>query len=185
MAINTAKTKFIIFRTRGKRIDPADCNLIFNNNEIGQPEDPSLLFPITRVHNDGAEKNFKLLCVIFDEYLSFNDHISSLCGKISKSLYCLNRIKNFVSATALKMLYFSMVHSHLSYCINVYGCANTTALNSLRLKQKAAVRIVCNAGYRDHTAPLFKQLGILPLNELIKYSNLKFMHNFCITASGS
>jgi hypothetical protein len=46
------------------------------------------------------------------------------------------------------------------------------------LKQKAAVRIVCNAGYRDHTAPLFKQLGILPLNELIKYSNLKFMHNF-------
>ncbi len=25
MAVNTAKTKFIVFRTRGKRIDPADC----------------------------------------------------------------------------------------------------------------------------------------------------------------
>jgi hypothetical protein len=31
MAINTAKTKFIVFRTRGKRIDPDDFILIFNN----------------------------------------------------------------------------------------------------------------------------------------------------------
>jgi hypothetical protein len=71
-----------------------------------------------------------------------------------------------------------MVHSHLSYCINVYGCANLTSLNPLKLKQKAAIRIVSYAGHRDHTNPLFKQLGILLLNELIKYSNLKCMHNF-------
>ena len=83
MAINTAKTKFIVFRTRGKRIDPDDCILIFNNNEIGQLENPNLLFSITRVHNDGLEKNFKLLGVLFDEYLSFDDHISHLCAKIS------------------------------------------------------------------------------------------------------
>jgi hypothetical protein len=178
MAINTAKTKFIVFRTRGKRVDPNDCILIYNNNEIGKPENPNLLFPITRVHNDGIEKNFKLLGVLFDEYLSFDDHISHLCAKISKSLYCMNRVKNFVTQNALKMLYFSMVHSHLSYCINVYGCANLTSLNSLKLKQKAAIRVVSKAGHRDHTNPLFKQLGILPLNELIKYSNLKFMHKF-------
>jgi hypothetical protein len=90
----------------------------------------------------------------------------------------MNRVKNFVTQNALKMLYFSMVHSHLSYCINIYGCANLTSLNSFKLKQKAAIRVVSNAGHRDHTNPLFKQLGILPLNELIKYSNLKFMHKF-------
>jgi hypothetical protein len=38
MAVNTSKTKFIIFRTRGKVINPADCNLTFNNNEPGHPE---------------------------------------------------------------------------------------------------------------------------------------------------
>jgi phage antirepressor YoqD-like protein len=178
MAINTSKTKFIVFRTRGKRIVPADCNLVFNNNEIGKPENPNLLYPIDRVHYDGEEKTFKLLGGLFDEYLSFDDHISNLCGKISKSLYCMNRVKNFITQDALKMLYFSMVHSHLSYCINIYGSANVTSLNRLKLKQKAAIRIVCNAGHRDHTNPLFKRLGILPLNELIQYSNLKFMHNF-------
>ncbi len=63
MAINTSKTKFIIFRTRGKRIDPDDCRLMFNNNEIGKPDDPCLIYPITRIHNEGEEKNFKLLGV--------------------------------------------------------------------------------------------------------------------------
>jgi hypothetical protein len=178
MAINTSKTKFIVFRTRGKRVDPADCNLVFNNNEIGQPEMQNLIYPITRIHNDGTENSFKLLGVFFDEYLSFEAHINNLCTKISKSLFCMNRVKNFVTPEALKMLYYAMVHSHLNYCINIYSCANATTLHKLKLKQKEAIRIICNAGYRDHTNPLFKQTGILPLENLVKYSNIKFMHKF-------
>jgi hypothetical protein len=48
----------------------------------------------------------------------------------------------------------------------------------ITLPHKEAIRIVCHAGYRDHTNPLFKQIRILPLENLIKYSNLKFMHNY-------
>ena len=136
MAVNTSKTKFIIFRTRGKVINPADCYLTFNNNEPGRPEDPSLIFPVDRIYNDGEEKSFKLLGVLFDEYLTFDAHIALVCSKISKSLFCINRIKNFVNRDSLKKLYFAMIHTHLSYCLNVYGCANTTALQKLRVKQK-------------------------------------------------
>jgi hypothetical protein len=46
------------------------------------------------------------------------------------------------------------------------------------LRSKKFLCNVCNAGYRDHTNPLFKQMGILPLNEMITFSNLKFMHQF-------
>ena len=178
MAVNTAKTKFIVFRTRGKRIDPDDCQLVFNSNEIGSVENPNLIVPILRVHEQGVEKSFKLLGIHFDEYLSFDAHVSSVCAKISKSLYCLNRIKNFVTPCAMKMLYFAMVHSHIVYCLNVYSCANITTLNPLKLKQKEAIRVISNSGYRDHTGPLFKRLAILPLDDLIKYSQLKFMFNF-------
>jgi hypothetical protein len=76
-----------------------------------------------------------------------------------------------VTNNALKSLYFAMVHSHIMYCINIYGCANATTLNKL-------VSHVSHAKYRDHTNPLFKKLGILPLHDLIKYSALKFMHDF-------
>jgi hypothetical protein len=51
--------------------------------------------------------------------------------------------------------------------MNDYSCANTISLNKLRVKQKEAIRAICNAGYRDHTAPLFAQLKILPLDQLI------------------
>jgi hypothetical protein len=178
MAVNTSKTKFIVFRTRGKRIDPRDCRLLFNTNEIGKIEDPNLIFEIKRVYNEGDEKSYKALGVLLDEYISFDEHISHLCAKIAKSLYCINRIKHFVTKKSLKMLYDAMIHSHLVYCINIYGCANSTALQKLKIKQKEAIRTIANVGYREHTSPLFKQFKILPIEKLIKFYNLKFMHNF-------
>ena len=71
-----------------------------------------------------------------------------------------------------------MVHSHLMYCLSIYSCANMTSLNKVEIMQKKAIRIICNSGYRDHTAPLFARLGILPFDRLIKLSILKFMHSF-------
>ncbi len=51
-------------------------------------------------------------------------------------------------------------------------------LKKLKIMQKKAIRIVCNANYLDHTGPLFKQQKILPLEKLIKLSALKFMHKY-------
>jgi hypothetical protein len=50
-----------------------------------------------------------------------------------------------------------MVHSHISYCINIYSFANITTLKKLVLKQKEVIRIISNAGYREHTSPFFKK----------------------------
>jgi hypothetical protein len=100
----------MIFRTCGKPINEADCQLVYNSTELGYVTDPLLVSPIERVHNNGNEKSFKLLGVYFDEYLSFDAHIN----KLSKSLYCLNKVKNFVSVVALTKLYFALVHSSIT-----------------------------------------------------------------------
>jgi hypothetical protein len=178
MALNTNKTKFMVYRTRGKPINEADCHLVYDSTELGYETDPLLVSPIERVHNNGAEKSFKLLGVYFDEYLSFDAHVNHLCMKLSKSLYCLNKVKNFISKESLKKLYFALVHSSMTYCINVYGSANKTTLQPLVLKQKKAIRIIAGANYRDHTRPLFTSLEILPLESLIHYYRMKFMHSY-------
>jgi hypothetical protein len=83
MALNVSKTKFIIFRTVNKPVNPLDCVIIYNSNEIGVPDpDPALISPIERIHNEGRETSFKLLGVLLDEFLSFNDHITMLTRKI-------------------------------------------------------------------------------------------------------
>jgi hypothetical protein len=126
MVLNTSKTKFMIFRTRGKPINEEDCQLVYNSTELGYVTDPLLVSPIERVHNNGNEKSFELLGVYFDEYFSFDAQINHLCNKLSNSLYCLNKFKNFVSADALTKLYFALVNSSITYCFKIYGSANKT-----------------------------------------------------------
>jgi hypothetical protein len=53
-----------------------------------------------------------------------------------------------------------------------------SSLNKLKVKHKEAIRIICNSGNRDHTAPLFESLNLLTLDKLIIFSILKFMHSF-------
>jgi hypothetical protein len=51
-----------------------------------------------------------------------------LTHKISKSLYCINRVKNFVDQKSLRTMYFAMIHSFMAYGTNIYGCATKTNL---------------------------------------------------------
>ncbi len=111
--------------------------------------------------------------VYSDEFLSFDSHISQLCKKISKTLLILNKIKNFVHVDALKKLSYALVHSSITYSINI---KHMWIANKTTFKQKKAVRIISRAKYRYHTNPLFADLEILPLEELIAYHRLKCMH---------
>ena len=88
------------------------------------------------------------------------------------------KIKNLLPQNTLKTLYFALVHSYLSYCINIYSCTSQQNIKRIFLKQKEAIRVIANANYRDHTPPLFKNLKILPLEKMIELSKLKFMHDY-------
>ena len=121
MAVNLSKTKYLIFHTKGKKITNFDNNsIVYDGNKIGKPKDPALITPLGRIfdaHPSADQKSYKLLGVMFDETLSFNYHVKFLASKLSKSLFCLNRAKNFLDAKALKMLYYALIHSNLIYCI--------------------------------------------------------------------
>ena len=101
-----------------------------------------------------------------------------MSNKISKALFFLRRTKHFLPPPALKTLYYSLVHCHLTYAVEIWGCASKSTLNNIYLKQKAAIRIVCGEKYNAHTEPLFKKLEILPLFTLIEFSKTKLFHNY-------
>ena len=49
MVVNTGKTKYIIFQTHGKTVDQATLlPVVFNNNEIGMPNDQSKVLKLER-----------------------------------------------------------------------------------------------------------------------------------------
>ena len=51
------------------------------------------------------------------EGVSWKDHIAALTSKLNKACYAIRVIKPFMSVDILRMIYFSYVHSVMSYGI--------------------------------------------------------------------
>ena len=64
------------------------------------------------------------------------------------------------------MLFYSFIQPYFNYCILIWGNAADIHLNKLILLQKRAIRLISNAQFLDHTAPLFAQQNILKLKDL-------------------
>jgi hypothetical protein len=178
MAVNISKTKFIIFHTRGKIIDNDNIMLTYNDNEPGE-NDPSRIFTIERFHNNHAsleKRSYKLLGIHLDEHLSLDHHVKLLCNKLNRSLFCINRAKNFLTPKALLTLYYALIHSHLTYCPIIVGCAQQHNKKKITTIQKKAIRTITNKRAREHTEPLFNRLKILTYEKIIAQAKLKFMH---------
>jgi hypothetical protein len=116
--------------------------------------------------------------VYFDPELNFKFHTSQLSNKLSKTLYSLRLVKNILPKKSLLSLYYSIFHSHLVYTVEIWGSASTQSINTIAKKQKQAIRLISGSKYNAHTQPIFKNLEILPLTQLITFFNLKFMHSF-------
>jgi hypothetical protein len=178
MAVNVSKTKYIIFHTRGKNIDP-NLKVYYNDNEPNENK-PDLIYELERIHSNHITPellSYKLLGIHLDEHLTFDSHTKYLCSKLNKSLYCINRAKNFLSNKALKTLYYSLIHSHLSYCTPILNCVNNSNIQTIYKIQKKAIRTITRNSYLAHTNPIFVEHKILPFPKLTVYSVLKLMHS--------
>jgi Reverse transcriptase (RNA-dependent DNA polymerase) len=179
LCVNTSKTKFIIFHTKGKKIDFEGKTVVFNNNEPGGPVDPLQITPLERIYNENPVahgRSYKLLGIYFDETFSFNHHVQHLCNKLSRSLFFLMRAKNFVCTNSLKLLYYALIHSNLLYCIGTLTAMSQSNAKKIFIMQKKAVRTISNVKSNTHTGPLFQKHGILPYPKLQKQFILIFMH---------
>jgi hypothetical protein len=151
--------------------------IFINNNNLGQNE-PNLTRELLRVRSTDAVPAIKYLGVHFDPSLTFKHHVNHVSYKISRALFLLCRVKNILTPSLIRTLYFSLIQCHLSYAIEIWSQTPATNLNELFVKQKNAIRIIANSKYNSHTAPLFKQLSILPLDSLVQMSLLKIMNHY-------
>ena len=70
------------------------------------------------------------------------------------------------------------IHSYLNYCSNILCMTNASTIKPLVTLQKKAIIIINKSEFHAHTAPLFKNEGILPIKKLIDYNAYLFMFDF-------
>jgi hypothetical protein len=70
-----------------------------------------------------------------------------------------------------------MLHSHITYCPIILSITSKSNLNKIFIMQKKAIRTITQSKYNDHTAALFYDEKILPLDYVILQAKLIFMHS--------
>ena len=121
-------------------------------------------------------KTTKFLGVILNENLKWNDHITNLHTKISKNLGVIRKVSHILPKTALKTLYFSLIHTYLTYCNIIWASKSTSQLQKLITVQKKAVRVITGAPWNSHSAPLFNTTKILKLLDINILQTYCFMY---------
>ena len=114
-----------------------------------------------------------ILGVHIDDKLSWNLHGDFLAKRLCKSVYLLRRLSCTVERRVLRMAYFAVFHSILSYCVLVWGHASVA--RRMFALQRRAIRIVGGVGYRDECRPLFINLGIMTLPALYIYRSMQYV----------
>ena len=148
LSINIKKTKYIIFRSRQKSLNHPNLMIRINNELIER------------------KQSIKFLGVIFDENLSWKEHIKTIASKISRTIGVISKSKFYVSQTSLFKLYHSLVYPYLYYGNIIWGSTYKTNLNRLKILQKRIVRIITKSSYDAHTAPLFHNYHLLNLDNI-------------------
>ena len=84
-----------------------------------------------------------------NEYMNWNSHVQKIANKISRTLGVMNRLKRYLPISPMKLMYDSLILSHLQFGITNWGFE----WDRISKLQKRALRIMTNSGYNAHTEP--------------------------------
>ena len=164
LTLNIKKTKFMIFF-------PENQAQTYPNLAMGS----SL---ISRAGSGLEEQAIRFLGVWVDETLSFKHHIAKIKIKLSLAIYQLAQCKNNTPLSIKLGVYHSLFESHVRFGASVYGSASESDLHELFIQQKSAVRLLTSSHSKAHTDPIFYNLKILKLSDLLKLERIILVHKY-------
>ena len=159
LEINTSKSQAIIinYKLRSPR---CDIQLRYNSNCIQ------------------SSAKIKYLGVAIDHKLSFLPHIQNLEAKVSRNIGILFKLNKVLPISALKTLYYALVHPLLFYGIIIWGSTNNSYLTKLRSIQNKTLKAIGHLGWRTSPKRLYCKFKILKLNDLYKIELSKFVYSY-------
>ncbi len=152
LQLNLAKTELLVF--------PATPTLQHDFTiQLGS----SSITPSASVRNLG---------VIFDDQLTFKEHIAKTARSCRFALHNIRKIRPFLTEHAAQLLVQALVISRLDYCNALLAGLPSNTIKPLQMIQNAAARLVFNEPKRAHVTPLFVSLHWLPVAARIQFKTL-------------
>ena len=115
------------------------------------------------------------LGVIIDPNPGLSSHITVTCRAATYQLYCLSRIKCYLSSDALKMAVHILISSKLDNCNSLFSGLPKHDIQKSQHIMNSAARLISSTWKHDHITPVLISLHWLPVRDRITY---KALHGF-------
>lgn len=155
LRLNLNKTSVVIFLSSRSNLKVPD-NITFDNGTV----------------QIGSQT--KLLGVYIDKHLNWSVHCETLTTRLNSIIYMIRALRNQVDLNTLKMIYFAIFQSIVSYGIIFWG--GSSSAERVFLTQKLAIRTIFHMKFRESCRGVFKENNILTLPGLYIYRILLFFH---------
>lgn len=128
-----------------------------------------------------CKTEFKYLGIIIDSHLKWDKHVIYITKKLLSLIYKIKTLRNVLNIDSLKIIYYSLVESHINYGILAWGGVGKTILNKLIIVQKKILKIMFNKEITYPSERLFKETRLLDPRQLFFYHSMlhqqKTKHN--------
>ena len=165
LKLNSGKTKLMVF---------GNSSFMSSFNHHTLTTDTGSIIPISRT--------IKLLGVVLDNVLSFNQYVSDIVSSVNLTLRNIGSIRKFLNRKAVEALVHALVTSKLDACNSLFVGMSRGNFAKLQLLQNAALRCVLNIPPQSHLARHYVDLHWLQVEKrsYFKYIVLIFkcINNF-------
>ena len=122
------------FRENHMKADAGKCHLLVSSDESCTTKTEDFI-----IKNSTKEK---LLGLKFDSYLSFENHVTSLCKKASQKLHALAIISHYMDLNKRRSLMKAFITSQFSYCPLIWMFHSRNLNNKINRIHERALRLV-------------------------------------------
>ena len=157
LTLNVGKSSYLLFQ--GHKQQLTKFQIVLNGVEI------------PRVNHA------KLLGTWINDRLNWEIHANKVLTILKCGIGMLKRSQQLLSCKAKRLLYFGQIHSHLSYCLAIWGSMlSRHMMAKLAAAQRKAVSLI---DPKVRTENLFCKYKILKLTELIEFELCKLGYKLC------
>lgn len=168
LTINFSKTKYIPFTCYKTNIPFDDISFTINNTE----------------YVIESTENIKYLGIEIDRYLKWDIHVSYVVKKLRSLLFKFKQLKQILDLKEIKLLYHSLVESHLQYGITGWGGVLKQHVKNLEITQKYFLKIMLNKVRTYPSNDLYNESKVLDIRQLyfnkilaLQYKNRNHLKN--------
>ena len=110
-----------------------------------------------------SEPLVKILGVLVDDGLKFNEHVSACCTKAARQLNALARISRYLEVPSKRLIYESFILSNFNYCPLVWHFCGKQNNGKLEKINERALRIL----YKNYTSSYTELLQVANSTSLL------------------